>query len=52
MKFPVKAEKAMGIDSNPFPEIREATANVIMPDFQNLSLKELKEVNVEMHVAN
>ena len=42
----------MGIDSNPFLEIEEVTANVIMPDFQNLSLKELEEVNVQMHVAN
>ena len=33
LKFPAKAEKAMGIDSNPFPEIGEVAANVIMPDF-------------------
>ncbi|THG13618.1 hypothetical protein TEA_024054 [Camellia sinensis var. sinensis] len=43
LKFPAKAEKAMGIDSNPFLEIREVTANVIMPDFRSLSLKELRE---------
>lgn len=42
----------MEIDSNPFPEIGEVAANVIMPDFQNLFLKELEEVNVQMHVAN
>ena len=42
----------MGIDSNPFPEVRESTAIVVVPDFQSLSLKELEEVNVQMHVAN
>ncbi|GMP42848.1 hypothetical protein CsSME_00012449 [Camellia sinensis var. sinensis] len=42
----------MGIDSNPFPKIGEVAANVIMLDFQNLSLKELKEVNVQIHVAD
>ena len=42
----------MGIDTNPFLEIGEVTANVIVLDFQNLSLKELEEVNVQMHVAN
>ena len=52
MKFPAKAERAMGIDSNPFPEVGEVAANVIMTDFQNLSLKEFVEVNVQMHVAN
>ncbi|XP_028074763.1 uncharacterized protein LOC114277118 [Camellia sinensis] len=42
----------MGIDSDPFPEVGEAAANVITSDFQNLSLTELEEVNVQMHVAN
>ena len=52
LKFPAKTEKAMGIDTNPFPEIGEAAANVGMPNFQNLSLKELEEVTVQMHVAS
>ena len=52
MKFLTKVEKAMGIDTNPFLEIGEVAANVIMLDFQNLSLKELEEVNVQMHVTN
>lgn len=42
----------MGIDSNPFPEVGESAANVVVPNFQNLSLQELEEVNVQMHVAN
>ncbi|XP_028054285.1 uncharacterized protein LOC114258513 [Camellia sinensis] len=42
----------MGIDRDPFPEVGEAAANVITSDFQNLSLTELEEVNVQMHVAN
>ncbi|GMP29495.1 hypothetical protein CsSME_00004570 [Camellia sinensis var. sinensis] len=52
LKFPTKADKAMGINTDPFPEIGEATANVGTLDFQNLHLKELEEVNVQMHVAN
>ena len=52
LKFPTKTEKAMGIDTNPFPKIGEAVANVGIPDFQNFSLKELEEVNVQMHVAS
>ena len=52
LKFPAKAEKAMGINTNPFPEIGEITTNVGVPDFQNLSLKELEEVNVQMYVAS
>ena len=52
LKFPAKAEKAMGIDTNPFPEIGEVIANVGVPDFQNLSLKELEKVNVRMHVSS
>ena len=42
----------MGIDTNPFPEIGEVTTKVGVPNFQNLSLKELEEVNVQMHVAS
>ena len=42
----------MGIDTNPFLEIGEVAANVIVLDFQNLSLKELEKVNVQMHVAS
>ena len=42
----------MGIDTSPFLEIGEAAANVGMPDFQNLFLKEFKEVNVQTHVAS
>ncbi|XP_028112419.1 agamous-like MADS-box protein AGL65 [Camellia sinensis] len=52
LKFPTKSEKGMGIDTNPFPEIGEAAAQVGMPDFQNLSLKELEEVTMQMHVAS
>ncbi|XP_028089575.1 uncharacterized protein LOC114289927 [Camellia sinensis] len=52
LKFLAKAEKAMGIDTNPFPKIGEVTANIIVPDFQNLSLKELEKVNVQKHVAS
>ncbi|GMP42059.1 hypothetical protein CsSME_00011926 [Camellia sinensis var. sinensis] len=52
LKFPTKTEKIMGIDSNPFPEVGEGTANVVVPNFQNLSLQELEEVNVQMHTAN
>ncbi|XP_028122923.1 uncharacterized protein LOC114320035 isoform X1 [Camellia sinensis] len=52
LNFPAKADKAMGINTDPFPEIGEATANVGTLDFQNLYLKELEEVNVQMHVAN
>ena len=39
LKFLARAEKAMGIDTNPFPEIREVTANVIVPNFQKLPKK-------------
>ena len=52
LKFPAKTEKAIRIDTNPFPEIREVIANVTVPDFQNLSLKELEEINEQMHVAS
>ncbi|XP_028065980.1 uncharacterized protein LOC114268949 [Camellia sinensis] len=52
LKFSAKTEKAMGIDRDPFPEVGKAAANVITSDFQNLSLTELEEVNVKMHVAN
>ena len=40
----------MGINTNLFPEIGEAITIVGMPDFQNLSLKELEEVTMQMHV--
>ena len=52
LKFLAKSEKAMGIDTNPFPEIGEAAGNVGMLDFQNISLKELEEVTIQMHVDN
>ena len=52
LKFLAKAEKAMGIDTNPFPVIGDVTINVGVLDFQNLSLKELKEVNVQMNNAS
>ncbi|CAL5362698.1 unnamed protein product [Camellia sinensis] len=57
LKFPAKTEKAMGIDIDPFPDIRETAANVGTLDFlaqkveKNVSLKELDEVSVQMHVA-
>lgn len=48
----------MGIDTNLFPEISEAATNIGVPDFlaktveESLSLKELDEVNVQMHVTS